>query len=324
MLDRGQSGWIVERGIGEDRALKLVDGRVVGARCYRHGELFAGSIVDVQLTSKPAGARRGTATTQAGAEVLVDHLPPHLTEGARFPVTITRAPLRERDRVKPAQGRFSETPATSRSKWMAESSDVRAFTQGEWEEIWQAAFEGRAEFDGGALIFYVTPAMTLVDIDGDLPALDLCRRAVPALARWLALFDLGGSIGIDFPTLFTKADRKAVDAALETALSHWPHERTAMNGFGFVQIVARMEGPSLLHRMAGDRVGMAARFLLRSAERAEGAGRVLAMTCHPGLAGKLSEAWLAELQRRTGKEVRITADPHIAIGGGHAQIVADD
>ena len=36
-----------------------------------------------------------------------------------------------------------------------------------------------------------------------------------------------------------------------------------MNGFGFVQLVARLNGPSLLHRFAISRLGMAARMALR-------------------------------------------------------------
>jgi hypothetical protein len=136
----------------------------------------------------------------------------------------------------------------------------------------------------------------------------------------LRLFDLGGSIGLDFPTLSDKADRKAVDAALEAALADWPHERTAMNGFGFVQIVARLEGPSLLHRFANSRVGMAARMALRRAEMVEGPGVTL-LTVQPALKSMLKPEWLAELERRTGRPVRVETDPGLALEAAHAQLV---
>ena len=164
--------------------------------------------------------------------------------------------------------------------------------------------------------------MTVIDIDGALPPRELALAAVPAIAKALRWFDLGGNIGIDFPTLEAKADRRAVDEALAKALSDWSHERTAMNGFGFVQIVARLEGPSLLHRFAASRVGMCARYALRLAERAQGTGPILLLTVHPALNSKLKPEWLEELAKRTGREVRIETNPALALEAPQAQIIA--
>ena len=96
-----------------------------------------------------------------------------------------------------------------------------------------------------------------------------------------------------------------------------------MNGFGFVQLVARLEGPSLLHRMATSRVGAAARMALRRAERVEGAGITL-LTVHPALKAKLKPEWLEELEKRTGRQVRIETDPGLAIEAAAAQIISHD
>jgi hypothetical protein len=150
--------------------------------------------------------------------------------------------------------------------------------------------------------------MLLIDVDGeDDPAL-LAKAAVGPLACALRRFDLAGNIGIDFPTLADKADRKTIDAALAAALSDWPHERTAMNGFGFVQLVARLERPSLINLVAGHPAEAKARLLLRQAEDIEEPG-VLLLHCVERVAKALDQEWLAELARRTGREVRLEVDP---------------
>ena len=108
---------------------------------------------------------------------------------------------------------------------------------------------------------------------------------------------------------------------IEEYLADWPHERTAMNGFGFVQLVAQLDGPSLLHRFASSRTGMCARMALRIGERAEGHGAVLELRVHPALKAKLKPEWLDELARRTGKQVRIETDPGLALEAPSAQIL---
>ena len=93
-----------------------------------------------------------------------------------------------------------------------------------------------------------------------------------------------------------------------------------MNGFGFVQLVARLDRPSLLHRAVFQRAGMAVRGLLRRAERLDGAGAVL-LSGHPTLEAQLKPEWLAELARRTGREVRWEACPGLALEAPQAQLV---
>jgi ribonuclease G len=216
----------------------------------------------------------------------------------------------------------ADTPTASPSPFVAGRS-VHRFPAGLWEEVWHAASSASLDFPGGEVLASVTPAMTVIDIDGSGTPRDVALAAVPAVARALAWFDIAGNIGIDFPTLATKEDRRAVDAALDAALDHWPHERTAMNGFGFVQLVARLEGPSLLHRFATARLGASARMALRQAELAadQGTGRVLQLTVHPALKAKLDQAWLDELARRTGRVLDIAFDPTLAIETANTQLV---
>lgn len=314
--------WLIEEGIGERRALLIEGERVLGAKVMWPGELAAGTRTAGKLTAKLKGTRRGIALLEGGTEALVDHLPPQATEGQTLDLIVTRAAVAERGRLKRAQVRVAGSDSASPAASWPEGRTIRRFPAGLWEDVWFAASSASLDFSGGEVLVSVTPAMTVIDIDGVGAPRDVGLAAVPAIAEALAWFDLGGNIGIDFPTLAAKDDRRAVDEALGAMLAGWPHERTAMNGFGFVQIVARLEGPSLLHRFAAARLGMSARMALRRAElAADGTGRVLLLSVHPALKARLKDEWLAELARRTGREVRIETDPGLAIEAAHAQLL---
>ncbi len=314
--------WLIEQGIAETRALLVEGEQVLAAKVMWPGELAAGASMTGKLTAKLKGTRRGIALLEGGTEALVDHLPPAATEGQTLDLVVTRAALAERGRLKRAQVRVAGPDAPSPAASWPDGRTVRRFPAGLWEDVWHAASSASLDFSGGEVLVSVTPAMTVIDVDGIGAPREVALAAVPAIARALAWFDLGGNIGIDFPTLAAKDDRRAVDEALGAVLASWPHERTAMNGFGFVQLVARLEVPSLLHRFATARLGMSARMALRRAElAADGTGRLVLLTVHPALKAKLKDDWLADLARRTGREVRIAADPGLAIEAAHAQLL---
>ena len=322
--------WLVEEGIGEERAILLDEGEILAARLFWPGRLGAGQVEDAVLASRQKGSARGTVRFASGEEALVDRLPRDAREGAPLRVEITREAIRERDRLKLAHARPSDAPPRPAPGLVEQlraqgftARSVRRFDSGDWDEVWLEAWQGLSGFDGGELAFFDTSAMTLIDVDGPDDPRTLALAAVPAIASALKRFDIGGSIGIDFPTLTTKQDRKAVDGALETVLADWPHERTAMNGFGFVQLVARFPRPSLLQRIQRDRTGAAARLALRRAERVEGPGVTL-LTVHPALEAGLRPEWLADLEQRTGRPTRIALEPGLALEAAAAQIVPHD
>jgi ribonuclease G len=319
--------WLLEEGIGEHRAIRLEGERIVAARVDWPGELGVGQVEDAVLASRAAGSRRGTARFAGGEEALVDKLPAAAGEGAPIRLEVTRPALGERGRRKLARARPTEAaprPAPTLAEQLRgeghEVRVVREFPASDIAELMAEAFAAEVPFPGGSLQFSPTPAMLLVDVDGLPDPGALALAAVRPLAEALRRFDVGGSIGIDFPTLANKDDRRVVDDALAAVLADWPHERTAMNGFGFVQLVARLERPSLLHRAAFERAATAARMLLRQAERLQGAGALL-LSGHPALEARLEAEWLAELARRTGREVRWESRPSLAIEAPQAQLV---
>ena len=324
--------WLVEAGIGETRAILLEHGEIRAARVQWDEGLLPGLIAEAQIVGLGAGGTRGTARFADGAEALVDHLPAGTSQGARLMLRVTRAAIAERGRGKLAQARaaFGEAPCAApplidtlgpEPARVVNAIDT-AFDTAGWADLVDEALSGTIGFPGGSLMVSPTPAMTLIDVDGALPPRALALAAVPAIVAALARFDLAGSIGIDFPTLAQKADRQAVDVALATALAECGYrgERTAMNGFGFVQLVSRLERPSMIALYAARPVSAAARVLLRRGERVAEPGALL-LTAHPAVARAVRAEWLDELARRTGRDVRWAEDASLAPAAAFAQAV---
>lgn len=327
MLDFPLAEWLIEQGIGEERAILSEAGAIIAARLYWPGAIASGQIEDAVLISRSAGSKRGTVRFASGEEALVDGLPRDSSEGETLRVKALRAAMSESRRFKLAQVRPSDQPlrpspnlAEQLGSEGCDAQIVRQFPDGGWAELFGEAWDGIIAFDGGSLTISPTPAMTVIDVDGTLPPRALALAAVPAVAATIRRFDLAGSIGVDFPTLEARNDRRAVDEALETALAGWPHQRTAMNGFGLVQFVSRLERPSIIQRVRHDRTGAAARLLLRSCEQLADPGALL-VTCHPAVRHAIRPEWESELARRTGRELRWQEDAGLALTGCFAQIV---
>ncbi|NMW30936.1 ribonuclease [Altererythrobacter sp. RZ02] len=318
--------WQVERGIGETRAILVNNDQIMRTRHHWDGELIAGSVVEAKLISKPSGAARGTARLDDGTDLLVDRLDKDAREGAMLNLTIMRSAISEKGRMKLAHARPSTDAVRTLSLTdsLAQTPcpirEVRRFSVPGWSDLVSDSLSQSIDFNGGSLLIAPTAAMLVVDIDGTLPPRELALAAVPAIAATLRQMDIGGMVGIDFPTLPSKADRRLVDMALERALDDWPHERTAMNGFGFVQLVSRLERPSLFHRAAISRSGVVVRNLLRQAEHITQPGAIM-LTAHPAISAQLKTTWVEELARRSGRQVRIETRPSLAPEGSFAQSV---
>lgn len=319
--------WLVEQGIGEERAILVDRDEVRAARLHRPGRLAPGLIADARLIARAAGARRGTLLFDNGEEALVDALPADAREGAPMRAVITRAAIAETGRYKRAQARPSTEaprPAPDLAQSLRASGHpvrtVRRFPDDPWPDIMAEALDGSIGFAAGSLQVSPTPAMTLIDIDGTLAPAQLALASIPAIVATLGRLDIAGSIGIDFPSIEQREARRALDEALATALADWQHQRTAINGFGFVQLVARLERPSILSQVQRDPARAGALLLLRRAENVTQPGPLVAIA-HPDVVAAVSPAWRDQVARRTGRTIRWQSDPALAPLGGFAQAV---
>jgi hypothetical protein len=173
------------------------------------------------------------------------------------------------------------------------------------------------DFAGGSLGLFFTPAMTLIDVDGGLAPSDLAIAGGRAAAEAIRRLDIGGSIGIDLPTARGREARSAVARAVDEGLPQ-PFERTAVNGFGFLQIVRQRSRASLLE-LAQDRAPFAARALLRRvAFDGPGPKRLVA---HPAVIALLEgrSAWLDAVAKQVGGAVILRAEASLPIHGSYAE-----
>jgi hypothetical protein len=319
--------WLIEEGIGETRAILVEAGRIVEAALELPGEVRVGAVLPARLARIQLPGRRGLAMLEGGGEALIEPLPPALTEGQAIRVEIVREALAEPGRPKLAKGRVTEEARRAGLTLPQRLGGVRPapvtapdlFEEAGWSELLEEARSGEIPFPGGALRMSLTPAMTLFDVDGGLPPAELAVAGAAAAAGAIRRFGIGGSIGIDLPTLAARAERQAAAAALDSVLPQ-PFERTAVNGFGFLQLVRRRERASLPEILQADPAGAAARALLRQAERSPGAGPVT-LRAAPAVAARIAEnpQWLEALARRLGAEARLQPDPGLAISAAHAQ-----
>ncbi|MGB3738496.1 MAG: ribonuclease E/G [Pontixanthobacter sp.] len=326
MADLTPVEWLVEEGIGEHRAIRVEDYSIAESRVHWPGEITAGDVYRVRIVHRRSGSPRATARLDDGRVILLDRLPVALTEGTSVRAEIIRGAIAERGRTKLPLGRKCDDEP--RVTTLAQSlrgegrtvTTVRRFPNVGWSDCVADALDRTATFAHGALLIDATPAMIVIDVDGAGDPTALALSAAGAVGSAIRRFDMGGNIGIDFPTIADKAGRRRVDAALADALGDHRHERTAMNGFGFIQIVSRLQRPSLIHRAAYDRTGVLVRRLLRQAEAIAEPGAIL-LTVPPAIEAALRHEWRDELARRSGRPIRIETDPALALEGAFAQAV---
>jgi hypothetical protein len=312
---------LIERGIGETRRALVEDGEIVEARISLEGAIPAKSIIPARLASTGTNGRNAVATDEHGTEYLLPRGAAGVTEGAALNIEITREPIPGSETWKRPLARLSDEPVCAsvpfEGKRLAFPAPRDELGAAGWADLIEQARSGIVPFDGGELRISPTPAMTLIDVDGTLDPGELAKRGAAASAAAIRRLDIGGSIGIDLPTTSGKSARLAAAAAIDEHL-RLPFERTAVNGFGFVQIVRPRQRASLVE-LALDRVSFEARALLRRAALdGPGAKRLVA---RPAVIAVLEgrKDWLDALARQVGGEVDLRPDAALPMSGAYAE-----
>ena len=300
--------------LGETRAAVVENFRLVEMHLSRDGDgLAAGARLPARLTTKMG--HRGLA--DANGEMLqVEPWPQSATEGSTVTVEVTRAAWREHGRDRMAKAR-----PTSMAPWPSPSLASSLHARGhvlkpgwpaeiaeQWDDAFQQAAMGHHPFETGALQLMPTPAFVAVDVDG--PGLSLSVPALKALAKLIRLWGLGGGIVIDLPASTDKAARTAAGDAFDAAMKGQNFERTAINGFGLMQIVRPRPGPSVLERAQLDRAGTQAIELLNRALAEPGTQPLRLKARAPVIRWLQTRPHLlAELGERSRRPIDLAVDP---------------
>jgi hypothetical protein len=331
--------WLYEEGIGEARAALVQGGRILEARIEREGShARAGTIASARLVRTLITRKRGIARMDNGEEVLIEPIPPKVAEGALVRVEILREaipePGQESMRDKLARGRIAAPgavagPGASLLQWLRESGlpiipcpaheEDRLEAAG-WSELLAEAASGEVGGEDAALRIFVTPAMTLIDVDGAAPPAQLGPKGAKLAALAIRRMGIAGSIGIDLPTMNNKDERLIAAAQIDKYLP-LPFERTAVNGFGFVQIIRKRERPSLIELLRSDPVRAASMAALRRAERhgGQGGAGAVTLTVAPAIAADLRAHpdWVKRVERRRGGTVTLRTDDGLTLEAFH-------
>ena len=312
---------LVEAAPGATRALVLDGDTVVEAHIARADDpLPVGLIAPARLAD-----RRQGLVMLAGAEAQLAPVPADWPEGQTRLVEVLRPARPDGVRDKQARVMAHDGPARPAPDLAtrlataghavtpvpAHGPDVLA--DAGWDAVVEEALSGRVEFPGGRLLVAPTPAMLAIDVDGTGDLARLAEAAARAVAALIRRHGIGGPVVVDFPSLGGRAPRAVVDTILAETLPP-PFEKTAMNGFGLVQIIRPRRQLSLIEAVR--QPGFAALELLRRAQRLAGPVQIEAqasvidwLAAHPAL--------IADCTRLTGGTLALQARDRA--GRGHVQ-----
>lgn len=315
---------------GERRAALIENGKVVEIHMQR----------DLLPVLGEQGLGRIDRKTLSGSYVIGDEGHEILIrgkieqpEGVQISYEVTREGIAEPGRVKPAEAKqiyVTPTPTYKDAIWSQRLLDFgprpKSVTV---DEIFGDALAGTSHVGDIGVHFQRTKAGLVFDIDGIGDPFVINNFAAKEIARLLRLFQVGGMAVIDFLALDSKIQRQEIAEIFDSAsaLDRRPFERSAINGFGMMQVVRSRQRPSVLDHLFGTHISSLstetkALWLLRETAKSAGFG-VRQITASSKVASlMLSPTWeklRATCERICGAPVVIIVDEKVT-GYGHVHV----
>lgn len=317
---------------GERRAALVEDGQIVEVHIQRDLHAALGEIGVGRIDRKaPSGAY---LVCEDGREFLVRGKMA-LPEGASSAFEVMREAIAEPGRLKPAEARLieqlPEAPTTREALWTKRIDMPLADTKKRVSisDAFDCAIAGASQVGDVLVSFQRTKAGLVFDVDGTGDAFGINLVAAKEVARLLRLYQVGGMAMIDFVSVDSKTKRQEIAEAFDAAaaVDGRPFERSAINGFGLMQVVRSRPRPSVLDQLFGTRIASLsdetqALWLLRDAARSSGFS-TRTIKARPELLRLLElptwGALKAQAERLCGAPVELVADDNWA-GYGYVHV----
>lgn len=316
---------------GERQAALVEDGNVVEILIQRETLWALGECGSGRIDRKtPAGAY---VIADDGSELLL-RSKIGVPEGAHVLFEVTREAMAEPGRNKPPEillrDHLPDPLPGKEVLWDARLASLgQPVTKGSTAECFDLAIAGQSQLGDATVSFQRTKAGLVFDVDGIGDAFAINRIAAAEIARILRLYQVGAMVMIDFVSMESKAQRTQIAEIFDasSAEDSRPFERTAVNGYGMMQVVRARPRPSVLDHLFGTRIAALSvetqtYWLLRAVAQSSGFGP-RTVTARPDVAILLqSERWAelrAQAMRLAGAEMRVVADETTA-GYGHVHV----
>ena len=316
---------------GERRAARVENGNIVEIHIQRDALWALGETGTGRIDRKtPSGAY---VVTDDGHELLLRSKISD-PEGTRVTFEVTREAIAEPGRIKPTEILLRDSGALPSlpkdALWDARlTSFAQPVISASIADGFDIALSGQSKLCSVIISFQRTKAGLAFDVDGIGSAFDINQVAAAEIARLLRLYQVGAMVMIDFVSMEPKAQRTQIAEIFDAASRSdaRPFERTAINGYGFMQVVRARPRPSVLDHLFGTRIAALsdetqAYWLLRAVAQSSGFG-ARTVTALPDVATLLESqtwaGWRTQAMRAAGADVLVVADEK-ATGYGHVHV----